>query len=333
LFARESGTLPVPDLDPQTDPGTLHLLFFQSAAACYCLFREGERSGWERRELGRERLLELVDGLREAALDGWYGSALAALAASGLRRVLLGVHNPVAVEGKRLLVTGAYPFSIIPWSLVLPEHAPVFRPALSGGPVAGEPPVAAGLLALTEDGTTLPMAVREHALLGELFPESRRLVAGATDAATTRTAVLEALPGCRIFHFAGHGYQDNRPERSGLVLSGRPPCITQDAILDAPSISRLDLRSVALVFLNSCSSGFGRAFAGGLESHPAAAFLRAGVRALIVSLVPVPDNASAAFMESFYRRLVAQPGADPGAVFHAAAAALSRPCPYLFVAH
>jgi CHAT domain-containing protein len=68
----------------------------------------------------------------------------------------------------------------------------------------------------------------------------------------------------------------------------------------------------ALVVLSACSSGQGRASADGVIGL-GRAFIRAGARAVVVSLWPVGDEVAAALFEHFYTVLFEEPGSHDAA--------------------
>lgn len=135
----------------------------------------------------------------------------------------------------------------------------------------------------------------EAEALRPLFPKARQL----TGADATRARVLDlqassALQDFRVIHFATHGYVDG--QRSALVLSTREG-LQQAYLLDA-DISGLQLRS-DLVLLSACDTGLGRRQTGeGVVGLPYA-FMLAGNINTLMSLWPVDDAGTAAFMPAF----------------------------------
>jgi CHAT domain-containing protein len=122
--------------------------------------------------------------------------------------------------------------------------------------------------------------------------------------ASRETVLQHSLAGFRIVHFATHGVLDeNRPERSGLILSlvnaqGEP----QDGYLRLSDIYNLKL-SADLVVLSSCDSALGKNLSGeGIIGLPSG-FLRAGARSVIATLWKVDDAATAKLMTHFYSHL------------------------------
>lgn len=129
--------------------------------------------------------------------------------------------------------------------------------------------------------------------------EARRIAAdhggsALIGAAATRAAVLSALTECEIAHFATHGRfgSDDGGTPGALCLS---PSGDDDGYLRADDIATLDLSRCRVVLLSACQTGWGRsAHEGSLGL--ARAFLHAGVRAVVVSLWPVDDAATADLM-------------------------------------
>ena len=99
---------------------------------------------------------------------------------------------------------------------------------------------------------------------------------------------------------------DNPLLRSGVVLAGankKNPISNDDGYLTAMEASLLDLENTELVIISGCESGKGDLKTGegvyGLKRSIAVA----GGKSSILTLWKVDDMATAAFMESFYKRL------------------------------
>lgn len=115
-------------------------------------------------------------------------------------------------------------------------------------------------------------------------------------------AVLDALPGSRLFHYAGHG--------TFAGFAG------WDSELPLADQSRLTLRDVLSlqhsapqwVVLSSCDAGRSSEEAPGEGIGLANAFLLAGSRAVIAANQPVADRSTRDLMREIYRGW--QPGAD-----------------------
>ena len=102
--------------------------------------------------------------------------------------------------------------------------------------------------------------------------------------------------------------------RSGIVLAGAnqpEQGVSDDGYLTALEVAQLDWSGTDLVVVSACESGQGEIRTGegvfGLKRSIAVA----GARSSLLSLWKVDDQATAAFMQSFYQRL--KEGKDKGA--------------------
>jgi len=132
--------------------------------------------------------------------------------------------------------------------------------------------------------------------------------------------VTAAMPDREMIHFATHGYladADCQSELrrsgagfdamvlSGLVLAGANEAAEDpkwDGLLTAAEVSALDLRGVDLVVLSACNTGLGEVHNGEGVLGLRRGFATAGVRALVMSLWAVDDQATAELMSHFYAR-------------------------------
>lgn len=78
----------------------------------------------------------------------------------------------------------------------------------------------------------------------------------------------------------------------------------EDGLLTAEEIARLDLSQTKLAVLSSCSSGLGKIDDVDGVIGLQRAFKRAGVQTLVMSLWPVPDEATQLLMQYFYYNLM-----------------------------
>lgn len=152
-----------------------------------------------------------------------------------------------------------------------------------------------------------------RAILG-LVPPGERIAVTGFD--VRRERVEEAIASARYVHFATHADTAANPPR--LVLSrvdrhGRP---LAPGHLSAEDASRLSL-AADLVVLGACDTNAGRSFRGEGLVGLAHAFFEAGAGAVVVTLWPVDDEATAALMGRFYRHLLAG-GSTPAAALAAA---------------
>jgi CHAT domain-containing protein/Tfp pilus assembly protein PilF len=120
-------------------------------------------------------------------------------------------------------------------------------------------------------------------------------------------------PGRRIIHLATHGFAlgkactRNPLVGSGLALAGANrrgdagPGV-EDGILTAEEITALDLAGVEWAVLSACETGVGEIVAGEGVFSLRRAFQIAGARSVIMSLWPVDDASTTAWMANLYRR-------------------------------
>ena len=169
-------------------------------------------------------------------------------------------------------------------------------------------------------------------------------------AAATPAAVAAAAPGATYLHVATHGYfgrgrgEEQRacgvaslrsmpgfrmspPGRSPLAMSGLALAGANDGPhgnLSAEEIVGLRLDRTSLAVLSACDTGRGDEVPGQGVLGLQAAVQAAGARALLMSLWPVPDDATAALMGAFYRCLWVEGLTPAEALRHAQAAVRTR---------
>lgn len=184
---------------------------------------------------------------------------------------------------------------------LLQRHRVVYAPSASilvrdhAGRTSGHGEQRQGCLALGYNGTTLRYAEFEA-----------RHVAGITGGAVYvgAEAVAPKLQRegmvYRTVHLACHGtFNPQAPLASGLMLA--------DGKLDAMTIlQNLELRA-DLVVLSACDSGQAALLRGDELMGLARSILYAGADAVLVSLWPVDDLATALLMDAFYRARAALP--------------------------
>ena len=168
----------------------------------------------------------------------------------------------------------------VPWrpSFAAPLPAPVHLAAIQG---LGGPPLA--------------QADDEVRQIAALYPQPTRVTGDQGP-----DAVVEALRGAEVVHYAGHaGLNPLRPDLSGLLLTPPGRGSAEGSTLFVRDIARLDLSRTRLVTLAACEA------AGGL-SRPsvgpvtlAGAFLRAGAGVVVAPVGLVDDR----FARSVFVRL------------------------------
>jgi CHAT domain-containing protein len=119
--------------------------------------------------------------------------------------------------------------------------------------------------------------------------------------------------------------------RSGLALAGANTWLRGGSPpADAEDVSGLDLLDTELAVLSACQTGLGDVQTGEGVFGLQRAFILAGAKTVVMSLWEVPDDATRALMEDFYRRLL--DGEPRAAALQAAQQDLRRthPEPYFW---
>jgi len=144
-------------------------------------------------------------------------------------------------------------------------------------------------------GDPLTGALREVRDLADHFLHVDQWAAGSPAAAP-------AMEGYLALHIAGHSHVDDQfPWRSGLLVGRRGE---SDSLLTAGEIADRRLHA-RLVVLSSCESAGGTERLGEGVAGLSTAFLAARVPAVVATLWPVEDRATADFMARFYDQLAA----------------------------
>lgn len=158
-----------------------------------------------------------------------------------------------------------------------------------------------------------------------------------TDEQVTEGNAVKMAVNYPIVHMATHGYfigtmsegtdlkpadYDESLSQNGLILAGANASLASDAfdpsgydgILSAREVSQLDLSNVQLIVLSACQSGEGYITGDGVYGLQRG-LKNAGVKAMIVSLWSVDDQATSLLMQSFYSHLATD---DIHTAFHKA---------------
>jgi len=145
----------------------------------------------------------------------------------------------------------------------------------------------------------VPFTGTELRAIARLYGRSARVLEGPD---ATELKLREAdLSSVSILHFATHGLIDEaQPERSGLVLTARPP--SDDGIFQMREVYQLRLRD-ALVTLSACDTALGANVRGEGIIGLSRAFFYAGADAVVASLWSVNDRSTSDFMIEFYKAL------------------------------
>jgi CHAT domain-containing protein len=188
-----------------------------------------------------------------------------------------------------------------PAGWVVEERAVSFAPsATAAAHLLGRPArprqhlLALGNPDLGSPRLALPAAQREVQRLQALFPGAETHIGKAA----TKARLLARAPDSELIHIAAHADVDELdPLYSTIRLA---PDQGKPGDLEAHEVYRLALTRTGLVTLSACDTGLGRVSRGDEIWGFTRAFLSAGSPALVVSLWPVEDEATARTMEQLY---------------------------------
>jgi CHAT domain-containing protein/Tfp pilus assembly protein PilF len=158
------------------------------------------------------------------------------------------------------------------------------------------------LLAMAPSAPALPNTAAEVRSIGELFPNTSRVVAGK---AATETLFKQVAGNYQYLHLATHGSLNrNAPSLSTLELE---PDMQNDGRLELHEIMEMKLHA-RLVTLSACETALGRGYfaeipPGNEFVGMTRAFLNAGGDHVLASLWPVNDLSTRVLMVAFYRHL------------------------------
>ena len=124
---------------------------------------------------------------------------------------------------------------------------------------------------------------------------------------------IQSRESAKIIHIASHAYYIPNEQKeispllkSGIVLTGANSSFSEgfdDGYLTSLEISKLDWVGTEMVVISACDSGLGEIKSGEGIYGLKRAITVAGARSSLLSLWEVNDKATAAFMESFYKKL------------------------------
>ncbi len=241
--------------------------------------------------------------------------AVAYSAENRLNAVLFG-SIPVSFRKPHMLIVPDGPLYLVPFA-VLPTSAQAdiaespsasvflaketahyslqFTPLL----VIADPAVASNSL------PELEFAHRDTAALANFVPASE-IKTLEKEKASSADFQREDLRHFGLIHIAAHAVVDmNHPADSGVILS--------DGKLSSSLISTLSINA-RLVTLSACDTALGREVEGEGIMSLSRAFLYAGARAVLSTLWPIDDQATSAFMQSFYASLLKKKMSAPRAL-------------------
>lgn len=168
----------------------------------------------------------------------------------------------------------------------------------------------------------LPFTRVECDELNKIFKARRGLKVKTYIGPEATESRLKSVRQPKVLHIATHGYFEPQSEtkngdpmsRSGLILTpsrlaNQSGNLTDDGYLTAGEVSLLDLTGTQLVTLSACDTGLGDIQAGEGVLGLRRGFLKSGASNLVMTLWPVVDQTTAAFMNDFYQRAQTTPPA------------------------
>ncbi len=170
-----------------------------------------------------------------------------------------------------------FPITLLPYATWLLE--PVAAPA-------GRP------LVVADPNGNLPHAGAEGREVATLLA-GRGPVAHLAGAAARRAAVIDALRGTDLFHFAGHGVlAGDSPWDAHLRLADDARLTVADVLVARPALR--------LAVLSGCETGTALPLSGRESVGLAEAFLLGGARTVLAAARPVDDRKASAVLRAFY---------------------------------
>lgn len=171
-----------------------------------------------------------------------------------------------------------------------------------GNPVLSGATLAKAEATRDEPLSQLPSAEREVNALGQLYGRERsRVLIGAQ----AREAAVKAEAGrYRVLHFATHALlDDGNPMYSRIMLASEPDGSSEDGLLEAWEVMKLDL-SAELIVLSACQTARGRVAPGEGVIGISWALFVAGSPAAVVSQWEVDSERSTDLMVEFHANLL-----------------------------
>ena len=161
----------------------------------------------------------------------------------------------------------------------------------------------------------LPAAAEEMRSAAAQFAGQRTLVAtgpAATEANLRRLSINGDLARARYVLMATHAwYQPSRPGRSHLVFGAVGSLPSEDGQMTATELAGLDMRS-ELTVVSACNSARGESSSSEGQFGFAYGLAIAGNQNALLTLWPVGDQSSAAFVSRFFYHLARQPTRSGG---------------------
>ena len=258
----------------------------------------------------RERLARFSDLARDRSPEA---ATLRDGAAAGIAATLLGPVSDLVASCRRLLVSGGGVADDVPWALIPAPQSDrllIERAQVAGVPslsmlvrLRSRPVDAATKGPLVLSGPMGPDGLRLAGVDAEARWLSRRYA--SAEIRTSRSAgglkaTLGSMPAVDAIHVAAHFAADAEdPWHTGILL-GDPK--RDDSWLRPANLASVRTRA-RLVVLAGCSSASTRGTGLDAERGLTSAFLAAGAGAVLGTLWPVEDRASADLVRRFYQAL------------------------------
>ncbi len=226
---------------------------------------------------------------------------------------------------KRLIIVPSSYLYVVPLHIAIPEkigisYAPSlsFYATLQGKHKEIKP---SGKALLVHAAGDLENAGEEVDFAAELFARKGFEVKNIGRKETTKEEILREIEGSSIFHFSGHAFSNFLyPFASSLYYDGkkgRESIRLEELMAEA---KRFEMLSLSV--LSSCQTGVTTIWEAEEEYLSLlSAFLQLGSSAVVGTLWPVSDKATAEFMKEFYRQLIEE-GKDLDFAVRAAASRL-----------
>jgi CHAT domain-containing protein len=172
----------------------------------------------------------------------------------------------------------------------------------------------------------LPGTLDELAAIKTIAAKQNISTIELTESKASKDALIADLPEAMYVHLATHGFFFNQAImekmgggggnlasrnpliESGIALAGANWKNTKSnespGLLTAEELIGLDLKDCKLMTLSACDTGRGEEIAGQGVMGLRASIMASGVKTILMSLWKVPDEATMALMEEFYRGLL-----------------------------
>ena len=144
----------------------------------------------------------------------------------------------------------------------------------------------------------LPYALKEVEMIGNLLGEQESCLTGMK---ATKREVLRRLPEVSLLHFAAHGRQEDGA--IAFATDDQDICTEERCFLSVNDIAEVTVRA-KLVVLSICHGALGRIWNAEGVVGMVRAFLVSGARSVLAPLWAIEDEATNAFMGSFYKHLI-----------------------------